>query len=269
VPDPIRCVDPHIHSHFSDAPKNSLRAITQACLAQGIGACITDHNEIRGAVRLYEEGQVATVPAIEIGSRTRVEFLVYFDEPATLEAYFKRSVEPYKRRNFYARLAREFEPLVREAKEMGGMVTLPHPFAPGWKNLGARVNAENLRRLTAPDFLRRIDFVEVINGHVSDKRNFRAWQFAEQHRKARVVGSDAHAPEDIGKVHVEFSEPVAADEILATLARRNRLLMKEPFSPLGFMNTARRVAPRHVLLYFLPAKQRVWMNARARAHGRT
>ena len=268
MPDPVQSVDLHIHSHFSDAPHNSLRAITQACLTQGIGACICDHNEIRGSIRLYEEGQVATVPSIEVGSRSRVEFLVYFRDPAALEEYFRTCVEPHNRRNFYSRLAREFEPLVREAKERGAVVTLPHPFAPGWKNLGARVNAENLRRLLAPDVLRLIDFIEVINGHLSEKRNFRAYQFAEQHRKAFVVGSDAHAPQEIGKVYVAFEEPIAADEIVQTLTRRNRLLVKIPFSPWRFVRTAQRVVPRHVLLYLLPAKQRVWMNAGGRAHGR-
>jgi predicted metal-dependent phosphoesterase TrpH len=260
LPAPVYKVDVHIHSRYSDAPNASIRKITQVCLDRGIGACITDHNEIRGSLQLYEAGQVATVPAIEVGSRTQVEFLVYFQEPETLERFFRGSVEPYKRRNFYSRLDRDFEPLVREAKELGGAVTLPHPFAPGWKNLGGHRKARDLARITTPEFLSLIDFVEVINGHLSDKRNFRAYRFAEEHRKRFVVGSDAHAPEDIGKVVVEFDAPVPAAEILPTLMQRNRMVMHLPFSPWRFMDTARRVFPRHVLLYLLPKNQRDWMN---------
>lgn len=263
----ITKIDIHIHSHFSDAPGNSIPKITQACLSQGIGACICDHNEIRGSVTLADQGKVATVPSIEVGSCTGVEFLIYFQEAQTLESYFRTSVEPYKRRNFYSRLARDFEPLVREAKELGGMVTLPHPFAPGWKNLDNRRHVKDMQRILNPDFLSLIDCIEVINGHISDKRNFRGYQFAEKHHKKFVVGSDAHTLNDIGKVVVEFNESVGWTEILPTLLGNNRMLMKLPFSPWNFMNAARRVFPHHVLLYLLPEKQRVWMNEGAQVHG--
>ena len=264
----VNKVDLHIHSRHSDAPASTVRKITQVCLSRGIGCCICDHNEIRGSIKLLEENRITTAPSIEIGSRTNVEFLVYFPRPESLETYFRYSVEPFKLRKFYSRLARDFEPLVREAKELGAAVTLPHPFAPGWKNLGARRHAADLRRILAPEFLKLIDFVEVINGHISDKRNFRAYQFAEKNRKRFVVGSDAHNPADIGKVYVEFKREVTSAELLPTLKKHNRMLTSLPYSPWTFVSAARRVAPHHLMLFFLPTKQRVWMDQRTKAHGR-
>ncbi|MCL4234454.1 MAG: MscL family protein [Deltaproteobacteria bacterium] len=68
---------------------------------------------------LIERGEILCVPALEVGSREKLEFLAYFDDPARLEDFYSREVEPYKRARFFTKLDRSFTHLIPAAKEAG------------------------------------------------------------------------------------------------------------------------------------------------------
>ncbi|MBZ0271011.1 hypothetical protein K8I61_03175 [bacterium] len=251
------CVDLHLHSNYSDAPKSTLSRIVDAVKRREIGISLTDHNEIRGAIKLIEQEEILVLPGIEVGSRERLEFLVYFAEPAMLEEYYRKCVEPYKRDRYFTKLECSFASIVPAAKEMGGLVALPHPFAPGYKNIN--YNQKRRELLFSADVFPNIDMIEVINGHMNDQRNFRAFALSEMFDKNAMVGSDSHRPEDIGRTFMRLNRPGDRRGLFDLLTLPIRIGMRESYSLAHLARTSRSVAPRHLQLFFSRKHQREWM----------
>jgi len=248
--------DMHVHSDFSDG-RMSVRQIEETALSKNIGVCIADHNEIRGSIILLNQNRIPTIPALETGSKERLEFLMYFRDPGNLEQYFIHYVEPYKRKRYFSKLKLSFLDLIPAAKECGALVCLPHPFAPTWK--GIDFNKSRKAKLLDPDFLRQIDLVEVINGHLTDSRNFKAFLFSELFDKSVLAGSDAHIPSEIGSVYLQFPEPKSGPDVFEILGSPIKVGKAKPFSPAGFMRTSRKVAISHIKLFTSRKDQKAWM----------
>ena len=69
-------VDIHVHTDYSDG-NFSVRELVKKCKRRKIGACVTDHNYIKGSVELCSS-DVFSVPSIEVTSRDCMDLLVYF-----------------------------------------------------------------------------------------------------------------------------------------------------------------------------------------------
>lgn len=250
-------MDMHIHSDYSDAPANSIATITEKFRQLEMGACICDHNEIRGSIELFSKGEICTIPSIEIGSAERLEFLVYFLEPADLEDFYIRHVEPYKRTRFFAKLDRGFEYLIPAAKEYGAAVALPHPFAPSYKN----INHSKARKakLFSPSIFSKIDLIEVINGHLPQKRNKKAFLLSELFEKSPIAGSDSHLPETLGTVYCQFNQTLSYIEILQVFTSGIRLGMSQKFSMRETAKTGRKMFQSHLKLFVSRKDQKRWM----------
>ncbi|MCB1153020.1 PHP domain-containing protein [bacterium] len=252
-----QCVDLHMHSDYSDAPKLTLDIIEQRALELGIGVSVTDHNEARGSLKLCERGKILCLPGIEVGSREKLEVLCYFKTPAELEEFYRKHVEPYKRSRYYTKLDRSFTQIIPAAKEHGALVSLPHPFGPSYKN----VNFSKKRKaaLFDPDVFGKIDMIEVINGHMPDNRNFKAYMLSEIFEKRVSAGSDAHVPEDIGRIYLRFDREEDVAGVFELLQQPIKLGMTDNFSAMNFAKTSRRVIPMHLRLFFSKKHQRQWM----------
>jgi predicted metal-dependent phosphoesterase TrpH len=252
------CVDMHIHSSYSDAPGNTLETIVNKCRENKVGAAICDHNEIRGSVLLTESRQVLSIPAIEVGTSERLEFIAYFRETAALEEFYRKEVEPFKRSRFYAKLDRSFSELIPAAKEHGALVCLPHPFGPSYKN----VNFGRKRKaaLFNPDLFSNIDLIEVTNGHLPDSRNYRAYMLSELFDKSASAGSDAHRPAEIGNVYLRFDKVLDSKGVFDHLLAPKKVGIAKPYRVIRFAKTARNAAPTHLQLYFSRKHQQRWMS---------
>jgi hypothetical protein len=238
-------------------PAMDMHELVEASQRRRLGVSVCDHNEIRGSIKLWETGRVVTLPALEIGSLERLEFLCYFPAPELLEEYFVRHVEPFKRHRFFAKLTKSFTYLIPAAKEMGALVGLPHPFAPGWKNFN--FNARRREKLIAPSFMRQVDLVEVINSHLPDNRNFKAFMLSEIMDKSVIAGSDAHRITEVGAAYLSFGRPMNADEIFRLLRRRIKVGSDERFKFTRTAGTSRGVIASHIKLYLSRKKQNHWM----------
>jgi predicted metal-dependent phosphoesterase TrpH len=250
-------MDMHVHSVFSDAARNTLETITAMANKLEMGACICDHNEIRGSIALFSKGEIATIPSIEIGSAERLEFLLYFREPGDLERFYVKEVEPFKRSRFYAKLERSFEALLLAAKEHHATVALPHPYAPSWKNVN--FGKQRRQRLFQPGVLAMIDLVEVINGHLTEKRNFKAFLLSEMFNKSPIAGSDSHDPETIGSVYCQLSEPLDHREMLDVFTSGIKVGMNQKFSMRDTATAGKSVISSHVKLFVSRRDQKRWM----------
>jgi hypothetical protein len=196
-------VDLHSHSRYSDGTA-TLADIEAVCEQKQIGVSLTDHNEIRGAIRLSERDRIWSVPGIEVGTIEGLEFLVYFRDPGRLEDYFIRGVDPHLLSRFMVRSRVRSLEAIECAHNCGGYVSLAHPFAPGRKSIdfhrqkGPRQQAFVDRVLTA------VDAIELFNGGVLRRSNSRAESFSLGVEKPFTAGSDSHHVSTLGSCGVLF-----------------------------------------------------------------
>ena len=252
----VPAMDMHVHTTFSDA-KITIAQIIEAANRRRLGINVCDHNELRGSIKLWETGQTVTIPAIEIGSAERLEFLCYFPSPGCLEDYFVHYVEPHKNSRYYAKLGKSFTYLVPAAKEYGAIVSLPHPFAPGWKNFN--FNRKRKNKLMDPKFMAQVDLIEVINSHIPDSRNFKAFMLSEILDKSVSAGSDAHRIKEVGSAYLSFGENLNAAEIFRLLRQRIKVGSDQRFRFGRTMGTTRGVLFDHIKLYLSKKTQARWM----------
>jgi hypothetical protein len=100
----------------------------------------------------------------------------------------------------------------RRVREQGGLVYLPHPFAPGKGGSGRY--AEELAPL--------VDVVEVFNARLHpESRNEPARELAERHQRLPGAGSDAHTLGEVGRAWIQVpphaNEPEALRRALASV----------------------------------------------------
>jgi len=82
----MKSIDLHSHSIFSDGRAN-IHQKEEKCLRENFSVVLTDHNEIRGSIRLIERGRIITLPVLEAGTKEGLEFLIYFNSVEDIE-YF-------------------------------------------------------------------------------------------------------------------------------------------------------------------------------------
>jgi predicted metal-dependent phosphoesterase TrpH len=206
-------VDLHSHSRYSDGTA-TLEDIETACLKRRIGVALTDHNEIRGAIRLCEHAKIASIPAIEVGTIEGLEFLIYFSDPAALESYYVRSVEPYLLSRFMVRSNCRSLAAIEEAQGEGGYVSLAHPFAPGRKSIDFHRRKGSAETAFVDRVLNQVDAIELFNGGVLRKSNTLAGEFSTGVEKPFTAGSDSHHLSTLGSCGIRFSpaiNPTTAD----------------------------------------------------------
>jgi hypothetical protein len=188
-------VDTHVHTHYSDGIAGIPR-IERFCRDRGMGIAVTDHNEIRGSTSMYERERAPVVPGIEVGTEEGVDLLVYFPSAEALEEFYIDAVEPFLRTRFMVRSWIQSERCLQVAKDMGGYVSLAHPFALGRKSLdfqhGRRGNS------FVQTIIDGVDAIELHNGGVHKKANVKAQVYAETCGKRLTVGSDSHRLGTIG-----------------------------------------------------------------------
>ncbi len=154
---------------------------------------ITDHNAIGGSIRACELDLCPVLPGIEVASRQGLDVLAYFETPALLELFYKDCVEGRVRTADPSSFTDiDVYDLMRQAKEHGAFVALPHPFALAWKNWSSRL------RKSAAQIAENLDGIECFNAALSKRRNLRALHLALAMSKVVTGGSDAHTLETMG-----------------------------------------------------------------------
>jgi predicted metal-dependent phosphoesterase TrpH len=188
-------VDTHIHTRYSDGIAGIPR-IERHCRNRDVGVAVTDHNEIRGAVELFERDRVPAIPGIEVGTEEGIDLLVYFAAPDALEDFFIDAVEPFLRTRFMVRSWIRSERCLRVAREMEAYISLAHPFALGRKSLDYQHGRRGKSFVQV--VMDGVDAIELHNGGVHRQANYRAKVYAETAGKRLTVGSDSHRLGTIG-----------------------------------------------------------------------
>lgn len=185
----------HLHTQYSIDSWLKLDTIIKVCQKKGINAvAVTDHGTIEGAERLREkiEKENAKIKVI-IGEE------IFTSNGEVIGLFLKERI-PY---------LLSPEETIRRIKEQGGLVYIPHPFIP--------LIANSLGR-ELYEFRTEIDIIEVLNARsFFRKSGKRASQFAQNHKIATAVGSDAHTCFEIGNAYMELEEFNGPQEFLRKL----------------------------------------------------
>ncbi|MEZ6066143.1 MAG: PHP domain-containing protein [Planctomycetaceae bacterium] len=196
-------IDLHSHSRYSDGTA-TLEHIERACLERRIGISLTDHNEIRGAIKLWERDRIPTIPGIEVGTIEGLEFLVYFRDPQALEDYYLASVERFLLSRFMVRSKLRSLAAIEDAQGAGGYVSLAHPFAPGRKSIEFHRNKGPQHAAFVDRVIKSVDAIELFNGGILRTSNRKADDFSTDCDKPVTAGSDSHHISTLGSCGIRY-----------------------------------------------------------------
>lgn len=184
-------VELHTHSDYSGGTHD----VKQMLAVMNIDAlAITDHDTFAGyyaAKKLKKD--VLLVPGIEVTTNIGHVLCIGIEE-----LKFEKHCNAFE--------------LVDAVHESGGIAIAAHPFRPG----------ESLRDM---NLLAKVDAVEVINGDTPKRHNLMALRAAQQHKKPKTSGSDAHRKKDIG-TYAFIANAHSIDGIVKCI-KKDKLILPE------------------------------------------
>lgn len=242
----MKQVDLHCHSIFSDGRANLLQ-IEEKCLKDDFTVVLTDHNEIRGSINLYERGRIVTLPALEAGTKEGLEFLIYFKSVEDIESFYKRAIEPYKRERFMVQIGVPADTLLNIAKDYDCFISLAHPFGFRKKSIKYHSSNNELQSLV----FNNIDALETFNGNLSNHHNIKSKQLFHSMSSMRAtVGSDAHDLDSLGQVTADFYiEEDSSSEGLYNALIDGDFVENTP-NTISKLSTALNISLSHTRYYF-------------------
>ncbi len=216
-------IDLHCHTRFSPDSFTKPEELVARCVATKLDhVAITDHNTIEGALEVKRLAPFEVIIGEEIKSLGG-EIVGLF-----LEKAIPSGLTPLA--------------TVKQIKEQGGLVSIPHPF-------------DNFRQsVITKDALEEIlpytDIIEAFNSRNTLQRaNRKAFELASNRDIAISSVSDSHTLTEIGRSYVEAPEFDCNPSGLIT-ALRHGLLIKRQITPLiHILTTLTKTQKRAVRLW--------------------
>jgi predicted metal-dependent phosphoesterase TrpH len=210
-------VDMHFHSRYSDGV-NLIKSIVGRAEKLGIGIAVTDHNDIRGAVRLDNyKGDILTIPGIEVTSKEGAHVLAYFYDIEDLTDFYETELKSYLGRDVMASTSLEMEDIIDRAKQFDALVIFPHPHCAIYTGVcNPMFTKERLSSL-----FEMADGVEVINAGNLKRWNLQCAVLGFNLGKAMIAGSDGHNLRHMGKA-VTYTKPVKNRKAFLDAIKDNR-----------------------------------------------
>lgn len=180
-------LDLHVHTTASDGTLSPREVLKEAGSKGLDGIAVTDHNTVEGCkeAKVYaEERELFLIQGIEVSTdKGHVLVLGVEEEPRSTK----------------------FEEVLNFAAKNDALTVGAHPFA-------------RTRTGIEPNFLKKLDAVEVLNGRTFPGGNEKARSFATEKELPQVAGSDAHIREELGNQWTEV-EGENVKEILRNLKK--------------------------------------------------
>lgn len=186
-------IDIHIHSSYSSdgrvSPEEILRHAKKIELD---GIAITDHNEIKGSVKLWKENKntkaFVVIPGMEVSS---IEGHIL---ALGVMELIPRGQTP--------------EETIQKITDLGGVAIASHPYR-FWSGLGE----ERVRKS-------KFEVIEVMNSRSLKKENIKAKKLAKELGCGRTGGSDSHSLTHLGNAYTKFENPSSnTDDILEQIKK--------------------------------------------------
>jgi len=200
----MKC-DFHIHTSFSSDSSLSPKRLVEICLEKQIDCiCVTDHNEIKGALQTLHfafDKPLLVICGMEVKTERGDILLLNLKK---------------KIKNFSS-----FEELIKKARKEKAFVVLPHPFA-------FPIAFRNPKEVVEKGL---IDAIEVENASSYSLANKMAKKLCQKFDFPFTAGSDAHHEIMVGKAYLEIEgENLKKEEIFERIKKRKAKIKKEKIS---------------------------------------
>ncbi len=184
-------VDLHLHTEYSRDSLSRLEHVAHRAAQAGLThLAVTDHNTIRGALRMKELSDLPVIVGEEIMSAQGEIIGLFLSEPVPPGMSPQQTVDAIQ--------------------QQGGLVYVPHPMDPFRRGLGTR----GLQEIRAG-----VDIIEVFNSRcLLRSSNAEAAAQAGSLKAVAAAASDAHTLREIGRSYVEGPDFHDAPGLLRTLA---------------------------------------------------
>lgn len=185
-------LDLHLHTWGSWDSLSDPEAVLARARARGVGRiAITDHNRLHVALAMATRYPDAVIPGEEVKTAEGID---------VIGLYLREEIPK----------GTSMAETCRQVRAQGGIVYLPHPYAPGKGGSGR--HAETLAA--------EADVVEVWNARLLARgANDRGAALAARFERRRGAGSDAHTPAEAGNAWVEVPDhPNTPEALLEALA---------------------------------------------------
>jgi len=207
-------VDMHLHSREFDGIL-SAKGLMKKARKLGIGFAVTDHNEIKVALKMHQE-DFFTIPGIEVNAKDK-DLLVYFYNVNELKEFYEKDVEPYRYKLPSLRIYKRFAEVLEDTKDYNCVTSVAHPY--GWLT---KASARMLKKNS--HVMREVDAIEVMNGGNTKTKNRKAVNLANQHSKCFTGGTDAHSITEFGRV-VTYAKADDVESFLDAIRKKQNFVM--------------------------------------------
>lgn len=189
-------VEFHAHSRYSKDSLLELQAILDTCRRKKIDRiAITDHNTIEGALRAKENDPERVIVGEEIMT-TQGELLAFF-----VNQEIPPGLSPQE--------------TIAALRAQGAFIGVSHPFD--------RFRSGHWETEDLDEILPNIDALETFNARcIWPGFNRQAQNYAREHDKLSVVGSDAHTALELGKATLRLPDFHNAEELKDSLSQAER-----------------------------------------------
>ena len=170
--------DLHVHSCYSKDSNADIDSIITHAEKNGLdGIAICDHDTVEGGIACVKRAKelgtnLIVIPGVEVMSSKGHILVLGINE----------NIEPHL----------SPEKTIERARELGGVVIIPHPF---------KITSHGIGYVDGLD----VDAVETLNSRCLDNRpNQKAKKAADSFNLPQVGGSDAHTPQMVGQAYAEI-----------------------------------------------------------------
>ncbi|MCK5780459.1 MAG: PHP domain-containing protein [Psychrilyobacter sp.] len=181
--------DLHLHTKASDGFLN-IKFLKSFLQEKNHLISITDHNDIRKSIEIFEEKDINTIPGIEIGCEDGMEILAYFHNPQELEKFYRIYLEPYRNKVRMAKTYKSWDYYLEVLKQFDTHTSIPH--INGYVQKNFIKNKDYIEKI-----IREVDSIETYNHALSIKRNLKAQEIRKKYDLTATFGSDAHTKFDV------------------------------------------------------------------------
>ena len=195
----------HFHSQYSYDSTLKIKDIVKFALKYKLNfLCLTDHNTIKGSIKLKEYVEKHNYPIeVIIGAEYKTEI------GDLIALGLNKEVKNMK-----------FIDFIKEVKEQGGLILFPHPYK-GHKNINKVAEIA--------------DFIEIFNGRIGCKYNKLAEELASEYKKKTYYASDAHLYNELKNAIIEFEK--SGSFLNSILNSRIDLISKDKSKYINIINS--------------------------------
>lgn len=200
-------IDLHVHTCYSEDASTTLKEVIYYAEKKGLnGVAITDHNTVKGALKLAEESHLIVIPGVEVETRQGHILALNITTP----------VPP----NF------GMTETVQRIHENGGTAIIAHPYA------AFKASLKRKEILNS-----KMDGVEVFNATSFPFfiATYLGKRLAEKLNLPKTGGSDAHMGFEIGEAYTLVEADSNTDDIMEAIRKGAVVPQGKPISWAGRM----------------------------------